>query len=223
MSAWQDRNGSLAGQIWELGRTEKKILAVDDLENTTFCQFFYNFYIFSAIFGCFLPHIPVFPPFLLVFQPFICHFCQFAEQIGRVAWHRSLAEQNWGTWPPLTGEIFGRKGLNFGRTEWLAPPWKWPSYAYDTPLPELLSNEIPTTHTQLLLSAGDNVYPRFIRTNVFSSGEGIRRLGSQLMSDGWSGGNNVEIADTTQSGHQHQHMHSNRGGESVFKKGLLGL
>ena len=86
------------------------------------------------------------------------------------------------------------------------------------PLPELLSNEIPTTHTQLLLSAGDNVYPRFIRTNVFSSGGGIRRLGSQLMCDGWSGGNNVEIADTTQSGHQH--MHSNRGGETESGKGL---
>ena len=96
-----------------------------------------------------------------------------------------------------------------------------------TPLPELLSNEIPTTHTQLLLSAGDNVYPRFIRTNVFSSGEGIRRLGSQLMRDGWSGGNNVEIADTTQSGHQHQqHMHSNRGGETeklIWERTLLGL
>ena len=41
-----------------------------------------------------------------------------------------MAEQNWQTWPPLTGKNFGRKGLNFGRTEWLAPLWKWPSYAY---------------------------------------------------------------------------------------------
>merc|ERR1711952_578276 len=89
-----DRNECLAGQIWELGRTEKKILAVDNLENTTFCQFSYHFYLFSAIFGCFLPHIPVFPPFLPFFQPFIWHFCQFAEQFGRVAWHSSLAEQN---------------------------------------------------------------------------------------------------------------------------------
>ena len=31
------------------------------------------------------------------------------------------------------------------------------------------------------------------------------------MCDGWSRVNNVEIADTTQSGHQHQHMNSNRG------------
>ena len=103
MEAWQDRYGSLAGQ-------KRKSW-----------QIFYNFYIFSAIFGCFLPHIPVFPPFLLVFQPFICHFCQFAEQFGRVAWHSSLAEQNWGTWPPLTGKFFGRKGLNFGRTEEFPP------------------------------------------------------------------------------------------------------
>ena len=124
MEAWQDRYGSLAGQIWELGRTEKKILAVDNLENTTFCQFSYHFYLFSAIFGCFLPHIPVFPPFLPFFQPFIWHFCQFAEQFGRVAWHSSLAEQNCRTWPPLTGKFFGRIGLNFGRTEWLAPPLK---------------------------------------------------------------------------------------------------
>jgi len=41
-----------------------------------------------------------------------------------------MAEQNRRTWPPLTGKNFGRKGLNFGRTEWLAPLWKWPSYAY---------------------------------------------------------------------------------------------
>ena len=105
----------------EAWQEEKKILAVDNLENTTFCQFSYHFYLFSAIFGCFLPHISVFPPFLPVFQPFICHFCQFAEQFGRVAWHSSLAEQNWGTWPPLTGKNVGRKGLNFGRMEWLAP------------------------------------------------------------------------------------------------------
>ena len=48
------------------------------------------------------------------------------------------------------------------------------------------------------------------------------------MCDGWSGVNNVEIADTTQSGHQ-QHMHSNRGGECFFlekiirQRTLLGL
>ena len=94
MEAWQDRYGSLAGQIWELGRTEKKILAVDNLENTTFCQFSCHFYLFSATFGSFLPHISVIPPFLPVFQPFICLFCQFGEQFGRVTWHSSLAEQN---------------------------------------------------------------------------------------------------------------------------------
>ena len=41
------------------------------------------------------------------------------------------------------------------------------------------------------------------------------------MCDGWSGVNNVEIADTTQSGHQH--MHSNRGGECFFIVAVLVL
>ena len=85
MEAWQDRYGSLAGQIWELGRTEKKILAVDNLENTTFCQFFYHFYLFSATFGWFLPYFPVFHQFLTVLQPFPCNVCPLAEQFGRVA------------------------------------------------------------------------------------------------------------------------------------------
>ena len=44
------------------------------------------------------------------------------------------------------------------------------------------------------------------------------------MCDGWSGGNNVEIADTTQSGHQHQqqHMHSNREGKLNQAKDSVG-
>ena len=122
MEAWQDRYGSLAGQIWELGRTEKKILAVDNLENTTFCQFSYHFYLFSAIFGCFLPHIPVFPPFLPFFQPFIWHFCQFAEQKQKSSLAQQFGRTELQNLAPLTGKFFGRKGLNFGRTEWLAPP-----------------------------------------------------------------------------------------------------
>ena len=31
---------------------------------------------------------------------------------------------------PLAGRNFGRKGLNFGRMKLLAPPQKWPRYAY---------------------------------------------------------------------------------------------
>ena len=41
------------------------------------------------------------------------------------------------------------------------------------------------------------------------------------MCDGWSGGNNVEIADTTQSGHQH--MHSNREGKLNQAKDSVGF
>ena len=106
MEAWQDRYGSLAGQ-------KRKSW-----------QIFYNFYIFSAIFGCFLPHIPVFPPFLLVFQPFICHFCQFAEQFGRVAWHSSLAEQNLGTWPPPYRRNFWQERIEFWQDRVVGPPLK---------------------------------------------------------------------------------------------------
>ena len=88
----------------------------------------------------------------------------------------------------------------------LMSKWRNPT----PPQPRLLLSSV--------LATMFDVYPRFIRTNVFSSGGGIRRLGSQLMCDGWSGGNNVEIADTTQSGHQHQqqHMHSNREGKMMF-------
>ena len=90
----------------------------------------------------------------------------------------------------------------------LMSKWRNPT----PPQPRLLLSSV--------LETKSDVYPRFIRTNVFSSDGGIRRLGNQLMCDGWSGGNNVEIADTTQSGHQHQHMHSNRGGETESGKGL---
>ena len=33
--------------------------------------------------------------FKVHFKPFICQFCPFAEQFGRIAWHRSLAVQIW--------------------------------------------------------------------------------------------------------------------------------
>ena len=87
----------------------------------------------------------------------------------------------------------------------LMSKWRNPT----PPQPRLLLSSV--------LETKSDVYPRFIRTNVFSSGEGIRRQGSQLMSDGWSGGNNVEIADTTQSGHQHQ-----QGRGECFQKMNLG-
>ena len=63
----------------------------------------------------------------------------------------SLAEQNWGTWPPLTGKNIGRKGLNFGRTEWLAPTWIWPSCAYEP------STKILVAPTADLVREGEGV------------------------------------------------------------------
>ena len=92
MGAWQDKNGSLAGQKWELGRTEmgawqdrNESLAEDNLQNSTFSKVFCHFCLFSATFGWFLPYFPVFLQFLTVLQPFTCNVCPLAEQFGRVA------------------------------------------------------------------------------------------------------------------------------------------
>ena len=119
--AWQDRNGSLAGQKWEAWW--------NIISNNP------HFESFSVIFVCFLPLLVGFcSPFL-----FFSHFCLFFShlssnlsisrtgQLGRKAWYCSLAEHM----APLAGRNFGRKGLNFGRMKLLAPPQKWPRYAYD--------------------------------------------------------------------------------------------
>ena len=123
--AWQDKNGSLAGQKWELGRTEmaawqdrNESLAEDNLQKSTFSKVFCHFCLFSATFGLFLPYFPVFLQFLNVLQPFTCNICPLAEQFGRVAQHGRTESANLA---PPDRKNFGRKGLNFGRTEWLAP------------------------------------------------------------------------------------------------------
>ena len=82
MGAWQDRNDSLAGQMCEIGRTEQEILAVDDLENTIFCQFSCHFYLFSATFGCFLPHISVFLHFCLFFSHLFAIFANLQNSLA---------------------------------------------------------------------------------------------------------------------------------------------
>ena len=63
MGAWQDKNGSLAGQKWQLGRTEigawqdrNENLAEDYSQNSTFSKVFCHFCLFSATFGWFLPY-----------------------------------------------------------------------------------------------------------------------------------------------------------------------
>ena len=122
MGAWQDRNGSLAGQKWELGRTEMRAWQMIICKNSTFCQFSCHFCLFFATFGWFLQYFHVFLSFLPVFQAFTCHICIYwqnslAEQLSTVTWQDRIEELG----PPLTGKNVGRKGLNFGRTEWLAP------------------------------------------------------------------------------------------------------
>ena len=124
MSAWQDRYGSLAGQIWELGRTEKKILAVDNLENTTFCQFSYHFYLFlchfwllSATYSSFSSIFALFSAIYLAFLP-IC----------RTVWKSSLAQQFGRTelqnLAPPDRKIFWQERIKFWQDRVVGPPLK---------------------------------------------------------------------------------------------------
>ena len=73
---------------------------------------FCHFWLVSTIFSCFSSIFDCFAAIHLQCLP-----------IGRTVWHSSLAWQNriGELGPPLTGKIFGRKGLSFGRTEWLDP------------------------------------------------------------------------------------------------------
>ena len=103
---WDMGYGTLAGQKWDLGNRNGSS---------------------SIIFGCFLPFLVGFCHIFLFFFHFLL-FCSQAEQFGKVTLHSKTESANLA---PLTGKNVGRTGLNFGRTEWLAPLWKWPSYAYD--------------------------------------------------------------------------------------------
>ena len=124
MLAWQDKNGSFAGQKWEAWQ---KIIS-----NTP------HFESFSVIFVCFLPLLVGFCHTFLYFSHFCLFFSHLSSNlsISRTVWQDSLAEKigtaAWqNKWPPLAGRNFGRKGLNFGRMKLLAPPKKWPRYAYE--------------------------------------------------------------------------------------------
>ena len=118
------KRGSLAGQKWELGRTEmeawQKIIS-----NTP------HFESFSVIFVCLLPLLVGFCHTFLYFSHFCLFFSHLSSNlsISRTVWQDSLAEKlgtaAWqNKWPPLAGRNFGRKGLNFGRMKLLAPPKK---------------------------------------------------------------------------------------------------
>ena len=82
MGSWQDRNGSLAGQKWVLGRTEMEMISSETP----------HFEFFSVIFVYFLPLLVdfchtflFFFHFCLFLEPFTCHIFLVAKQFGRVA------------------------------------------------------------------------------------------------------------------------------------------
>ena len=115
MGAWQDKNGSLAGQKWEAWQ---KIIS-----NTP------HFESFSVIFVCLLPLLVGFCHTFLYFSHFCLFFSHLSSNlsISRTVWQDSLAEKlgtaAWqNKWPPLAGRNFGTKGLNFGKMRLLAPP-----------------------------------------------------------------------------------------------------
>merc|ERR1739836_55753 len=110
----EEKLDSLAGQKWELGRTEMRARQKIHIFQSflSFLSVFCHFWLVSTIFSCFSSIFDCFAAIHLQCLP-----------IGRTVWHSSLAWQNriGKLGPPLTGKNFGRKGLNFGRTEWLAP------------------------------------------------------------------------------------------------------
>ena len=151
MGSWQDRNGSLAGQKWELGRTEMRAWQMIICKTPHFASF-------PVIFVCFLPLLDGFCNILM----FFFHFCLFFSHSPAIFayWQNSLAEKlSTVTWqdrieelgPPLTGKNVGRKGLNFGRTEWLAPPSE-----NGPAMPMAISNiSVPGLHDDVMGSAGE--------------------------------------------------------------------
>merc|ERR1712079_801331 len=102
----------LAGQKWELGRTEMRACQMIICKTPHFASFL-------VIFVCFLPLLDGFCNIFMLFF----HFCLFFSHSPAIFayWQDSLAEKlSTVTWqdrieePPLTGKNGGRKGLNFG-------------------------------------------------------------------------------------------------------------
>ena len=94
--AWQDRNGSLAGQKWEAWR---KIIS-----NTQ------HFESFSPIFAC----------FSAIYHP----ICTLAEQFSRTAWQDSLVLLLGRTHGPPGRKKFWQEGIEFWQDEVVGPPLK---------------------------------------------------------------------------------------------------
>ena len=163
MGAWQDKNGSLAGQKWEAWQ---KIIS-----NTP------HFESFSVIFVCLLPLLVGFCHTFLYFSHFCLFFSHLSSNlsISRTVWQDSLAEKlgtaAWqNKWPPLAGRNFGRMGLNFGRMKLLAPPKKWPRYAYVPGVPRCHC----TGYSRLYgAGQGPSLHPRLHPHVVYLQPEGL--------------------------------------------------
>ena len=105
----------MAGQKWELGRTENGKLGKRLFVKLLILQLFLSFFVW------FLPLLvgfPVFPPLLPVLQPFIFHFCPLAGQLGRKAWYSSLAEHM----APPGRKKFWQERIEFWQDEVVGPP-----------------------------------------------------------------------------------------------------
>ena len=122
MGAWQDRNGSLAGQKWEAW--QKIICKTQHFES------------FSVIFVYFLPLLVGFCHTFLFFSRFCLFFSHLSSNlsISRTVWQDSLAEKlgtlAWpNTWPPWQEEI------SAGR-DWILAGWScWPPLKNDPDTP----------------------------------------------------------------------------------------
>ena len=106
MGAWQDRNGSLAGQKWEIDRTEMRDWQKIICKTPHFC-------LFSATFGWFLPYVPVFLPFFTILQP------------GRTVWQSNFAQQNGiGKLGPPDRKKCWQERIEFWQDRMVGPPLK---------------------------------------------------------------------------------------------------
>ena len=107
MGAWHDRNGTLGKKLF----VKLFILSVF----LSFLSGVCHFWLVSAIFSCFSS---TFACCSVIYLPFL--------PLGRTVWQSNLTQQlgrnKLEKLSPRTGINAGRKGLNFGRMEWSAPP-----------------------------------------------------------------------------------------------------
>ena len=124
MGSWQDRNESLAGQKWELGRTEMRAWQMIICKTPHFASF-------PVIFVCFLPLLDGFCNILM----FFFHFCLFFSHSPAIFayWQDSLAEKlSTVTWqdrieelaPPPDRKKWWQERIEFWQDGMVGPPLK---------------------------------------------------------------------------------------------------